>query len=125
MTSRIGRYIDFHLQPLVKSMPSYLKDTKDTIALLQQVNYSEDLLVTADVTALYTCIPHDLGLSAIELYLSRSKCIPRIQKIFIMDLLHCATKHNYFWYNNNFFLQQKGVAIGPKFAPSLANLFMA
>lgn len=42
-----------------------------------------------------------------------------------MDLLHFVTKHNYFWYNNDFFLQQKGVAIGAKFVPSLANIFMA
>lgn len=27
VTPRIGRYIDFHLQPIVKLIPSYLKDT--------------------------------------------------------------------------------------------------
>lgn len=42
-----------------------------------------------------------------------------------MDLLLFSTKHNYFWYNNKFFLQCKGVAMGANFAPSLANIFMA
>lgn len=44
VTSRIGKYIDYYLQPIVKSIPSFLKDTRDTIAKLQQVTYSEDLI---------------------------------------------------------------------------------
>lgn len=73
VTSHIGRYIDFHLQPLVKSIPSYLKDTGDTIRLLEGLDNRDDyLLVMADVAALYTCIPHKLGLAAVEYYLSRS-----------------------------------------------------
>lgn len=110
----------------MKSIPSYLKDTRDTINLLQQVSYSDDLLfATADVAALYTCIPHDLGLSAVEFYLSKSDDIPRIQHEYIMEYLSFATKHNCFWFSNQFYLQQKGVAMGAKFATSLANLFMA
>lgn len=31
ITARIGKYIDFYLQPIVKKVPSYLKDTNDTI----------------------------------------------------------------------------------------------
>lgn len=42
-----------------------------------------------------------------------------------MELLHFATQSNYFWYNDQFFLQGKGFAMGAKFSPSLANLFMA
>ncbi|CAI9595210.1 unnamed protein product, partial [Staurois parvus] len=33
--------------------------------------------------------------------------------------------HNYFWFDNKYYLQRTGVAMGAKFAPSLANLFMA
>lgn len=116
VTSRIGKYIDFFLQPIVQSIPSFLKDTRDTIAKLQQITYSDDLLlVTADVTSLYTCIPQELGLGAVELFLFRDKIIPRTQKRFIMDLLRFATSSNYFWYNNQFYLQTKGVAMGAKF----------
>ena len=42
-----------------------------------------------------------------------------------MELLNFATKHNYFWFQGQFFSQVKGVAMGAKYAPSLANLFMA
>lgn len=54
VTSRIGKYIDY-LQPLVKLIPSYLKYTGETIRLLETIPYHEDIiLVTADVSALYT-----------------------------------------------------------------------
>lgn len=40
VTSRIERYIDFYLQPLVRTMSSYLKGTKDTIQLLDNIEIS-------------------------------------------------------------------------------------
>lgn len=42
-----------------------------------------------------------------------------------MELLEFATKWSYFWFNQQYFLQLRGVAMGAKFASSLANLFMA
>lgn len=111
--------MDFYLQPLMKSIPSYFKDTGGTIRLLEQIDYREDyVLVTADVAALYTCIPHELGLAAVEYFLSQSDRVPIVQQRYIMELLQFATKHNYFWFNNQYFLQQKGVAMGAKFTPA-------
>lgn len=105
ISSRIGRYIDFFLQPLVCQAPSYLKDTGDTIRRLASVEYQDNLiLVMADVTALYTCIPHKLRLEAMEHYLAMNNKIPPIQQSFVMELLQFATLTNYFWYNNQFFL---------------------
>ena len=126
VTSRIGKYIDHYLQPLVKLVPSYLKDTGDTIRLLEKIRHQGDiLLVTADVAALYTCIPHHLGLAAVETFLTRNSLLPILQRNFIMELLVFATKHNYFWFQGVFYSQIRGVAMGAKYAPSLANLFMA
>lgn len=88
VTSRIGRYIDYHLQPLVRLAPSYINDTSDTIRRLESVQYQEGMIpVTADISALYTCIPHDLGFAAVEYYLSQNATIPLLQRNFIMDLL--------------------------------------
>lgn len=95
VTSRIGRYVDFHLQPLIRLAPSYLKDTGDTISLLESVDHQEGMiLVTADVAALYTCIPHDLGFGAVEYYLSKNTTLSLIQCNFIMERLRFATQNN-------------------------------
>lgn len=126
ITSQIGRYIDYYLQPLVKLTPSYLKDTTSTIQLLEGIDIKGDyLLATVDVALLYTCIPQQLGVQAVTHFLDQDHSITDVQKAFIVELLEFATTHNYFWFNQNFFLQKRGVAMGAKFAPSLANLFMA
>lgn len=41
-----------------------------------------------------------------------------------MALDYCLS-HNYFWYLGKYYTQIKGVAMGAKFAPSLAHLFMS
>lgn len=42
-----------------------------------------------------------------------------------MELWLFVTTHNYFWFHGHFYLQNRRVAMGAKFAPSLANHFMA
>ena len=42
ITSRVGKYIDYFLQPLVQKVPSYLKDTKHVLNLLSQKSCNVD-----------------------------------------------------------------------------------
>lgn len=122
--SRVGKYIDHFLQPLVHQVPSYVKDTRHVINLLSKIRSNDQtLLVTADVTSLYTIIPHHLGVTAVEYYLSKFSPLPK--QTFIIELLEYAAGHNYFWFDHQYYRQQCGVAMGAKYAPSLANLFMA
>lgn len=44
---------------------------------------------------------------------------------FVWSLLDFAMGWNYFWFGGSYYLQDKGVTIGAKFAPSMANLLMA
>ena len=126
VTSRVGRYVDFFLQPLVKGIPSYVKDSRHIINLLSGLSPKSGMwMVTIDVTSLYTIIPHELGFEAVFLYLSRDSGLPDKQVAFIMSLLRFATSSNYFWFEGKFYKQETGVAMGAKYAPSLANLFMA
>ena len=63
-TKTISKYVDFHLQPIVTNIPSYVKDTTDFFQKLDSVkNVPNDcLLVTLDVKSLYTNIPNDEGI---------------------------------------------------------------
>lgn len=97
LTSRAGKYIDGFLQPLVKSLPAYIKDSRHTINLLKNCAYKEGYwLVTADVTSLYTIIPHDWGTSSVNYFLNKDTTLPNRQKGFIMELLEYATTHHFF-----------------------------
>lgn len=47
-----------------------------------------------------------------------------MQAYFIVDSTHFCLTHNYFSFDNNFYLQTQGTAMGVNFAPSYANLTM-
>lgn len=124
LTEAISQYVDWYIKPIVWTLPSYLRDTSDFLSKLLDVEISEnDILCTMDVTSLYTNIPHDLGLSALEHYLKmRDADAP--PATFLWDLAHIVLTMNYFKFENKFYHQVKGTAMGSPFAPNYANLFM-
>ncbi|CAH2324833.1 Hypothetical predicted protein, partial [Pelobates cultripes] len=57
--------------------------------------------------------------------LTQENRIPNIQIDFIIEGINIILKNNYFCFFNCFYLQKRGTAMGTRFAPSYANLFMA
>ena len=54
-TSEISRFVDHHLQPVVKQIPSYIKDTNHFINRVNNFSVPvNSILVTMDVRSLYT-----------------------------------------------------------------------
>ena len=71
-TENIFRFVDYFLQPLTRALPSYVWGTTDFLHKLRElpVLSPESLLVTLDVSSLYTNIPHDEGINACEEFLN-------------------------------------------------------
>ena len=66
ITEKISDYIDEKIRPLVSLIQSHVKDKTHFInQTLGTKLKTEDLLVTIDVTSLYTDIPHNEGIAAI------------------------------------------------------------
>jgi hypothetical protein len=67
-TKRISHFVDYHLQLLVHKLPSFVKDTIDLVKKLLTIgNFpANSLLVTLDVSSLYTNIPHNEGINACD-----------------------------------------------------------
>ena len=63
-TEKVSEFLDNHLQSIMKKDLSYIKDSGDFISKIRRMGSIPDnaILVTADVTALYPSIPHDVGL---------------------------------------------------------------
>ena len=70
-TERISKFIDFFLQPNVKNIASYIKDTTDFLLMLDNLGTLPPncLLVTLDVSSLYTNIPNEEGRQATRISL--------------------------------------------------------
>ena len=122
---RVSEYIDHFLQPLASKHESYLKDTSDFLNKLKEVKVNESsLIVTLDVEAMYTNIDHESGLTAVKKAFEENPDPTRPDQ-HILDLLELSLKNNDFQFNGETFLQIKGTAMGKKYAPSYANIFMA
>jgi predicted GIY-YIG superfamily endonuclease len=105
-----------------------LQDTTDFINFINRVNSSNSLpanaiLVSADVSALYTNIPHNDGLLACREALDK-RSNPNPPTDHLIRLLELILKLNHFEFNNKYYLQIKGTAMGSPTAPSYANTFM-
>ena len=81
------------------------------------------LLCTVDVVGLYPSIPHGEGLEAIREALDRREN-PGVATDTLVGLASLVLENNYFEFNDRFYRQKLGTAIGTKFAPAYANLFM-
>ena len=124
-TESISKFVDYHLKPLVKQLPSYTQDTTDFLRKLNQLpeKLPEDsILVTMDVKSLYTNIPNAEGIDAVKSYMRDSdkrNLIPVISAFLTLIL----TLNN-FQFNDQNILQINGVSMGTKCATQYANLFM-
>ena len=67
-TNTFSKYVDFHLQPIVKNIFSYVRDTTDFLQKLNKVKNIPNnfLLVTLDVKSLYTNIPNNESIKAVR-----------------------------------------------------------
>lgn len=106
----------------------YLKDTRQFLQLLNNLSIpgGQDLfLVTVDVALSYTIIQYDNALLSLNWALRKREDLPFIQNKVLGIALDYCLSHNYFWYSGKCYTQVRGVAMGAKFAPLLANLFMS
>ena len=81
------------------------------------------VLVTIDVSALYTNIPQNEGLEAAKEALENMD--DTAFNDFIFKILEIVLKYNIFKFNKELFIQLIGTAMGSRPAPSYANIFMA
>lgn len=67
-SEKISTYVDMFLQPLVKTIPSYVKDTGEFAETIKKISNLEkgDIIGSLDVTSLYTNIPNDEGTKLVE-----------------------------------------------------------
>lgn len=62
--------LDYFLQPLVTNLSVYIKDSGHLLELHHNYKWEDYVWVSVDVASLYTSIPHEAGLRALEHFLS-------------------------------------------------------
>ena len=81
-------------------------------------------MASFDVDALFTNIPLDetIDICVKKLFKTLVKGIPKND---FRDLLNLAAKESFFTFNNKFYIQVDGVAMGSPLGPILTNIFVS
>lgn len=77
-------------------------------------------LVSIDVEALYTSIPHKWGLNAVWHFLVETYPQAMAQNEFLIDLLEFALTSNVFKFAYKYYQQIRGTSMGAQWAPAYA-----
>ena len=124
-TSNISKFVDEHIKEYVPKTASYVRDTQYFISKLKKLGKipQGSLIVTLDVSSLYTNIPNHEGLLAVADDIRKD---PEKQKIgpHLLKLLELVLHSMRFNFSEDHCLQNGGKAMGTAAAPNYANVFM-
>ena len=124
-TENISAFLDLHCKPIATKVKSYIKDTNDFLRKLQNLaKLADDVILCAiDVVGLYPNILNEEDLLFLKKALDkqRNKTVSTESHIELAELV---LRNNCFEFNDRFKKQKEGTAIGTKFAPPCAIIFV-
>ena len=123
-TYRISEYIDYYLNPLACKHNSYIKNTYEFVEKIKNFAVNNNyLLVTGDVESLYTNMNLNRSINCVKDIFNKFND-PKRPDNYLLELLEISLKNNDFEFNGEFYLQTMGCAMGKRFAPALANIYL-
>ncbi|CAJ0926949.1 unnamed protein product [Ranitomeya imitator] len=124
--SPLSIFLEKILTPMIPTTPSFLLGTGDFLKTIQQLDKvpTESYLVTFNVKDLYTSIPHQHGIESVNKLLSQAGMIPDQANLCLELLSIVRTKKNVL-FQDRYYLQNRGTAMGSNVAPPYANCYMA
>ena len=125
-TENISSFLDFHLQPLAQEVKSYRKYTNHFLRKIKELGQLPEgtILCTIDVVGLDPNIPLDEGLAFRRDFLD-SRVDKQVTTDTLIEFAELVLKNRIFEFSDKTYKQIRGTAIGTKFAPPYAVLFMA
>ena len=126
-TEKISQYVDYFLTPIVHTLSTFIRDSSDFITKIESFKPNNDcLLVSYDVTSLYTNTQFEELISATETYYSEAdKSVYAIKAPSTGDLsflLRLILENNLFEFNSKIYKQIIGCAMGSKCSPSVCDI---
>ena len=124
-TENISSFLDHHLQPIAQEENSFKKDANHFLRKIKSLGQLPEgaILCTIDVVGLYPNIPHEEGLASLRKFLDARK-EKKVTTEILLELAEIVLKNNIFQLNEKTLKQLRRTAIGTKFAPPYAIIFM-
>ena len=100
-----------------------MKDTTHFINITKKIHLEpQGILVTIDVSCLYTYIPHTEGIAAINKMMEGTGT-DSLLKMLKSNVTYQVLTKNYFKFNDQLNEQKKGTTMGTRMAPNYAIIF--
>ena len=124
VTQGVSRLLHEILSPLVPNLKSHIKDEWDFVRRFPKKIDFDAKLLSCDIVSLYSSIPIELGLEALEYWIEKLRhVIPqRFTKTFILEMAKFVLENNYCEFDSQMYRQIVGTAMGTIFAPPYACL---
>ena len=125
-TANISQCIDYILQPYVKLSESYIKDSQHLIQKLEKLEFPENIKICSlDFESLYSNINLNHALETIFNFIKDKLSNNHLSPLGFYNLLKLLFENNIFSFNGQFYKQIKGIAMGSKCGPSVANIYLS
>ena len=126
-TYNLSKHLVVILSPLVKGKYT-VRNSADFSERIKDLTIAVDeVMVSFDVTSLFTSIPVDLALNITKDKLERDRQLSirtNISISNILRLLEFVLKNSYFTYKNDYYKQISGCAMGSPISATIANLVL-
>ena len=125
-TRNLSQFIHETLQPTAMSAKTFISNSYELKKQLEKIPIGPDTcLISGDISSLYTNIPTQEGIdNCIESYTNNDKDNTKINTTALRQVLYNTLSQNVFLFNNNFYQQIKGTAMGTIMAPTYANCYL-
>ena len=127
-TYQLSKHITSLISPLAGHTSSHVKNSRHFTEMMGSVHVeSDEILVSFDVSSLFTNVPVGEAVSIIRERLMEDETLgdrTSLSPERIADLLEMCLRSTYFSFGGNFYEQKEGAAIGSPVSAVVANLYM-
>ena len=124
----LAKFLVKILKPLVGKSPHHITSTQDFVEQVKQIKLEPgECLSSYDVSALFTSVPIDPGLVFIKDLLDKDTTLKERTVMEVSDiilLLEFCVKNTYFSFQDQFYEQVEGAAMGSPVSSIVVNLYM-